>query len=962
MRVSLACLKLVPLWLLLIFSSGQGNVNEMGVILEKCGDMEFSYEPLTGMKLSIFGIPIIKGSYFAVVSPGWKENYFNTTLAAKDFLQKARIEPLKGGKKFILPFSSTKDSQFSGKQTFILLQDNTFTTTLEFNFQKQVPAIFEWKVGGIPPEPIIGCSYIATVDQFSKKGAIPLTAVGSGVEESMIARKFKSINIDSRLGPIEISTQPKQDFAFFDYRKNKWAERDNPIFWLGLLERQIISGKDYSYSITLHFPKKLTTMFKRGEKKTMKVAITKVDDAQIPNWEQDYILPTPKHLIYTEALFPLSSKTKIYVGKNPEEGIENALDFFLKDLKELYQIELEVIREEFPQINPPQKAIVIGEVTRYPAPAKLLEEAKLKIPENDEGYSLFVKSDLVCVAAKKGGGIFYALVTLLQLCKVTEKGIFLKGAEIIDYPALKFRGIHCLSGKNRGEEIASAIRTLLARFKINSLIWECEYLKWDSHPEIEHPEYGMQKVEAQKVIEAARKYFIELIPLVQSLGHSEWIFTNGEHLDLAEDPETPYAYCPTNPETYKFIFSVYQEALDFFKPRYFHIGHDEITMRGRFPYRSKASGKSVTELIMEDIHKLYAWFSKRGVKIMLWGDMFLWEEEATDAAFAPSPEEAKKRRQLLPRDVTICDWHYAEAQPEEYKSLRLFKDEGFKTIAAAWFRPDNIRNLAKACLLYDAEGFLQTTWAGFNFKITGNEREWHQYWAWLWAAQYGWTGENTPSDELPFNASQLFLDLWFERKPLLKKRSGFTLDLKALYNRRLKDDEQKTGWLGYGPDCDFSALPLNQSIFGETKFKIEENRDGEGAILLAGKMNPKGNFQQSVEILLDETPVVEMHFLVTASFRTSAGHPVGEIIFNYSDATTDTLKLIYGKNLFAFNDEQGGSEARIVWQGRCKNGQRINLREVVWNNPHPEKKMVSLLLHSTVTEAAPIILAITSVN
>ncbi len=88
---------------------------------------------------------------------------------------------------------------------------------------------------------------------------------------------------------------------------------------------------------------------------------------------------------------------------------------------------------------------------------------------------------------------------------------------------------------------------------MNTLIWECEYLKWDSHPEIHHSTYGMDKSDALQVIDAARDRFIEIIPLVQSLGHCEWIFANGQHLDRAEDPASAPAYCPTNPDTYTFI-------------------------------------------------------------------------------------------------------------------------------------------------------------------------------------------------------------------------------------------------------------------------------------------------------------------------------------------------------------------------------------------------------------------------
>lgn len=950
----------------IITSIGAGQMEPIE-IKEQIGDMEFSYTPVSGVSLSVAGVPIIKGSYVVVVNPGWTENYFNSLIIAKRFEQSAQVQLHKDGKKIILtlrtipsPEAGETEEIFYGTQIFTLSADNTCSMTLEFKLIKNVPAVFEWKAGGINPVPIIGCAYSAVNDRQTTTSLIPLKAVGSEIEECMLARDFNRLKINSRLGAIEIVAQPEA--SFFDYRKNKWAESNNPIFWLGFRERKITSGKLHKYNITFHFSRDMRMIQKKAQPITMKAELTRVDNALMPEWEQKYILPTPKHLRYTNTLFPLSSDTKIYVGKNPGTGLENAMNFFLEELRELYGIEPQVIKEEGTQVTLTANSIFVGEVDRYSVPTKLCEQEQQKLPENEEGYCLVANDKLVSVAAKTEKGIFYGLTTLLQLIKVSEQGVFIKGAEITDFPALKFRGIHCLSGKDAGDEIARAIRTLMARFKINSLVWECEYIIWDSHPEIAHKEYGMEKSEARKVITAAQKHFVELIPLVQSLGHCEWIFTNDQNLDLAEDPQHRYAYCPTNPDTYKFIFSVYQEALDFFKPRYFHIGHDEVTMVGDFPSRSRASGKSVTELIMEDIQKLHGWFTERGVKIMLWGDMFLAPGEGTDACFAPSIGEARKRRALLPRDAIICDWHYAVAEPAEYKSLKVFRDSGFKTIGAAWFRSDNIRNLAQACVMFGVEGFLQTTWAGFNFKITDNEAEWHQYYAYLWAAEYAWSGKNTPIMELPFDAKQVFLDLWFEKKPEKKKRSGFMVDLRPWYNRRLEDEPERGGWIGLGPECDFSAFPLGKNRFGETLFQVEKNERGEAAVMLAGKMNPPGDFPETIEIKLENVTATELHFLLNTTFATKNGLQVGEIIIKYADDTTETQQLIYGRNIFAFNEINAGKEARIAWQGTTKNGEIIRVWDVRWKNPQPEKKITTLILRSALTEAAPILLAITGIN
>jgi hypothetical protein len=72
-------------------------------------------------------------------------------------------------------------------------------------------------------------------------------------------------------------------------------------------------------------------------------------------------------------------------------------------------------------------------------------------------------------------------------------------------------------------------------------------------------------------------------------------------------------------------------------------------MRGRFPWRSRESGNVDHELVIEDTIKLRDWFGERGVRTMLWGDMFLYKTEAPDATFAPSAEEAQLRAPCCPR-------------------------------------------------------------------------------------------------------------------------------------------------------------------------------------------------------------------------------------------------------------------------------------------------------------------------
>ena len=106
---------------------------------------------------------------------------------------------------------------------------------------------------------------------------------------------------------------------------------------------------------------------------------------------------------------------------------------------------------------------------------------------------------------------------------------------------------------------------------------------------------GQKQSDIKELIQYANDRFIEISPMVNTPGHAEWIFRNKVHLDLAEDATptkegaVPYAIYVANDSTYKFLFGLYDEVIDLFKPRYFHIGHDEPDLPDyvKFPNRSK---------------------------------------------------------------------------------------------------------------------------------------------------------------------------------------------------------------------------------------------------------------------------------------------------------------------------------------------------------------------------------------
>jgi hypothetical protein len=962
----LSILFLLGIW---VIPAGQAAEAPEAITLS-VGDMGFKYTPETGAQLSIYGIPILKENAFWVAKPQWTGHYYGA-IYNKEIIKTAVIEDFRGGKKVTLHLTlqDEKKDYIKGTETFILLPDNTYSDAIEFIVPKSEPAVVEWSFGSLNSIPMIGKPFYWTTGIATTQSVIPVEAVCAdpgGIstrEEFTLAKGFKNIIFDSVIGPIEIKTSPEYNLVAYDYRKAQWNRENDSYFWLGKPEAELQAGHHYNYSMSIKFPVKVNKEAVKSVLAPSDVRIIPVKAAQSPAFDFEAIVPTPKSVKYTHNHCLISGKKQpvIYIGREPSQALCRVAGYLAEELQNIYKIQAEIKKESSPAPGSKNPAIYFYAENSKDFQKGMKPEG-MELPTHIEGYALDINKNKVRAYAHDEKGIFYAFTTLMQMVKVDEKGVYFKGGKITDYPSSDFRGLHTFTSHTGKNVLENMMSRIVSRNKMNSWVWQVDRVIWDTCPELEHKDYGMKKADAIEVRDVATDHFVEIIPCLQTYGHGEWLFTNGKNLDFAEDSTLPNInlYCTKNPKSYVFLDKVMQEVVDTFKPRYFHINHDEISMPNGGPLCSHAPGKTDSDIIVDNIKILHNWLAKRNIKTMIWGDVFLYQSEGPDACNAPSLEEAKKRREMLPKDIIITDWHYIPVKPEAYTSLKLWKDEGFQTIGASWFMPNNARNLALAGIQSGALGNLQCTWAGYTYQLDTSDYDWMQYWAYLWAGHYAWSGDTTPLLDLPFDAPQRFIDNYFGRYPLLAKKSGFQVDLSPYYNRCL--DEKKGHWLGYGPDWDLSSFPLKRTQFGETYFWINPDKKGNAAALLAGVFNPKGEFPARIEIPLKKNTASELHFLLNTAFKTANFKEVGKLTLNYADGTKAVNPLIYKKNAFSYDDLRPSRVARIVWRGKTRIGHRMGVRDLVWQNPYPEKEILSVTLESNNTEAAPVLMGLTGVN
>ena len=95
---------------------------------------------------------------------------------------------------------------------------------------------------------------------------------------------------------------------------------------------------------------------------------------------------------------------------------------------------------------------------------------------------------------------------------------------------------------------------------------------------------------------------------------------DGKDADIPPNEFYGHSYCPSNPKSYEILFDLIDEIVDVFSPReYVHMGHDEVYQIGVCP---RCKGKSPADLLAEDVNRIHAYLAKKGLKMMIWADMF----------------------------------------------------------------------------------------------------------------------------------------------------------------------------------------------------------------------------------------------------------------------------------------------------------------------------------------------------
>lgn len=947
----------------------------------------------SGLAITVDGVPFSQQSRLYVVTPHWTERLFgweNHVNVAED----ATSETLPGGGVRWSVRLTGKDDVFQGHQIIDLTADRRLRIAFQGQLREGQDGVVENRIATIQTGWIVGRDYrVEKAGGRVTTGTAPAVALSEAVKPSTLAADFTTLTLESRLGPLTVTTSGTLNQTLIDYRKNKWAG-GKLYYWFGVLGSELKGGRSEAYEVTFQFPSRWTRAAD-GEAVTSG-GVERLSDALLPEELPDRILPTPKKVEWRETDFEFTPRIEAWVeGPSAREELIRLAAKFRDDVQAAYGVSWEMLPEKPALLDPASARLVVflEEATSRPEGATSNEWYRLSVEppaiaegveDQSVGKSPAAFAGEVRLSAETPAGIANGFKTLRQLIRVRDGRLSIRGCAVEDYPSMSFRGIHFFTGRGARELQTRMVRNVLGPLKINQLVYQADYLRWDAMPKGSHNErYVMEKEDARAVAEEARRQGIEVIPMVNTFGHSEWLIDNPVLRHLADNPGHPYAYDPSNPEVYRICEKIYEEAIELFKPRVFHIGHDEVTLHD-FPHSERNRAIGAGPLIIRDTLHYYHWLKARGLRTAMWGDMLLGPTEAgPDACLAPSDEEAKRRRDALPRDILITDWHYEGAAIEKFTSLQLLSKAGFDTVASTWATPSNVVRFAKVAESLDLDdpttggtcadyhggtplGLLQTTWAGYSFDETSFIENPDQYSAYVLAAEAAWTGGYAEPDDVPYDYRAEFVRLWNQGHLPGGAAPGWTLDLNSVANLELgADAEGRFFGIRVGETNGFFPLESGLTKIGRFRFRIAGSGSSPRAVTLSGQFNPDtGATYPSVLRLPVGARAEFLQFAVAATFGASAGVRIAETEVVFEDGSVDRIPWKMEQTVYALDDPRSTPESPLLWQRKPRTPEEppAAIHGHLWKNPTPEKPIRELIFRSDRRGSALMLFGVTGVE
>lgn len=362
-----------------------------------------------------------------------------------------------------------------------------------------------------------------------------------------------------------------------------------------------------------------------------------------------------------------------------------------------------------------------------------LKEELAKVPENPEGYFLEVTENRLTIIGRTEVGAFYGIQTLRQLTDQNQDTVTVVGTKITDYPVIRYRAF--TDDVSRGPiptlEYMKLIVKTMSSFKLNMY---SPYMELHVLEGIRGKEETISTKDYKELVQYAKKYHVEVVPSLQTFGHSTVFLSLKDYRHLGNLPANSSQLDPTNPAVYKFLEEQIAKWAALTDSQFINISGDETWEIGQGNSGIQTQKIGAPQVYLDHIVKVMEIVKKNGKTPLFWGDMVL-----------EHPELIAQ----LPSEAIILNWHYGDASSMP-KRLETFQSRGKTQWAAPgidnWLRifpfyqssNTNVAEFARIGAKHGIEGLFTTSWDDDGENLFGNN-----WYGLIFASEAAWRGGNT---------------------------------------------------------------------------------------------------------------------------------------------------------------------------------------------------------------------------
>jgi hypothetical protein len=411
------------------------------------------------------------------------------------------------------------------------------------------------------------------------------------------------------------------------------------------------------------------------------------------------VLPRPRQIQYGEGSV-LVDTLSIRFANPPSPEDQFAGDALASGLSLVCRVPISIKKARAPYIS------LVRNGNGGPIPG----DKETTGPGSREAYAVHISPKGVEITANSSAGLFYGVQTVLQMVEGSGHDALLPTVDVVDWPALPYRGFMMDFSHGQLLRVTEIERQLdlLACFKANQYYFYSEASIEFAGYELVNPDARYSREEIKHIVDYARERHIDVVPCMELYGHMHDLFRVEKFRDLGL-PKYGDEFDPRNTNILAILDNWVEQTAKLFPSPWYHVGFDEPWSLGKI---GMEEGKDPFKTFVEVLRHVAGQATLRNKRLMFWADI-----EQGASTLSNHPELIRQ----LPTGTIAVPWIY-EVRTNYARFVEPLAKENIPTVVApgVWnwneIFPDyhrsfyNINGLIAAGKQYKTLGALTTGW------------------------------------------------------------------------------------------------------------------------------------------------------------------------------------------------------------------------------------------------------------